>query len=66
MPTANLPAKAEPAMVLSIPAKPSKEDNGLLTAGEVATLKLNADFGVLSASNTAAGDKPGAGRLSPG
>jgi CHAT domain-containing protein len=57
-------AKAEPALVLSIPAKPSKEDNGLLTASEVATLKLNADFVVLSACNTAAGDKPGAEALS--
>ena len=57
-------AKAEPALVLSIPAKPSEEDNGLLTASEVATLKLNADFVVLSACNTAAGDKPGAEALS--
>jgi CHAT domain-containing protein len=57
-------AMAEPALVLSIPAKPSEEDNGLLTASEVATLKLNADFVVLSACNTAAGDKPGAEALS--
>jgi CHAT domain-containing protein len=57
-------AKAEPALVLSIPAKPSEADNGLLTASEVATLKLNADFVVLSACNTAAGDKPGADALS--
>jgi CHAT domain-containing protein len=57
-------AKAEPALVLSMPAKPSGEDNGLLTASEVATLKLNADFVVLSACNTAAGDKPGAEALS--
>jgi CHAT domain-containing protein/Tfp pilus assembly protein PilF len=57
-------AKAEPALVLSIPARPSEEDNGLLTASEVATLKLNADFVVLSACNTAAGDKPGAEALS--
>ena len=51
-------------MVLSIPARPSEEDNGLLTASEVATLKLNADFVVLSACNTAAGDKPDAEALS--
>jgi CHAT domain-containing protein len=57
-------AKAEPALVLSIPVTPSEEDNGLLTASEVATLKLNADFVVLSACNTAAGDKPGAEALS--
>ena len=56
--------KAEPALVLSIPDKPSEEDDGLLTASEVAMLKLNADFVVLSACNTAAGDKPGAEALS--
>ena len=57
-------AKAEPALVLSIPDKPSEEDDGLLTASDVAMLKLNADFVVLSACNTAAGDKPGAEALS--
>ena len=56
--------KAEPALVLSIPNKPSDEDDGLLRASEVAMLKLNADFVVLSACNTAAGDKPGAEALS--
>jgi CHAT domain-containing protein len=56
-------AKAEPALVLSIPATPSEEDNGLLTASEVAMLKLNADFVVLSACNTA-GDEFGAEALS--
>jgi CHAT domain-containing protein len=56
--------KAEPALVLSIPDKPSEEDNGLLTASEIAMLKLNADFVVLSACNTAAGEKPGAEELS--
>jgi CHAT domain-containing protein len=44
--------------------KPSEEDDSLLTASEVAMLKLNADFVVLSACNTAAGDKPGAEALS--
>jgi len=51
---------AEPALVLSIPDKPSEDDDGLLTASEIAMLKLNADFVVLSACNTAAEDKPGA------
>jgi CHAT domain-containing protein len=37
---------------------------GLLTASEVAQLKLNADWVVLSACNTIAGDKPGAEALS--
>jgi CHAT domain-containing protein len=42
----------------------SNEDDGLLTASEVAQLKLNADWVVLSACNTIAGDKPGAEALS--
>jgi CHAT domain-containing protein len=56
--------KAEPALVLSIPEHPSDEDDGLLRARDVALLKMNADFVVLSACNTAAGDKPGAEALS--
>ena len=56
--------KAEPALVLSIPEMPSEEDDGLLRASDVALLKMNADFVVLSACNTAAGDKPGAEALS--
>jgi CHAT domain-containing protein len=55
---------AEPSLVLSIPAQPSDLDDGLLTASEVAQLKLNADWVVLSACNTIAGDKPGAEALS--
>ena len=35
------------------------EDNGLLTASEVTELKLNADWVVLSACNTAAGGESG-------
>jgi CHAT domain-containing protein len=56
--------KAEPALVLSIPEKPTEKDDGLLRASDVAMLKMNADFVVLSACNTAAGDKPGAEALS--
>lgn len=55
---------AEPSLVLSIPKAPSDFDDGLLTASEVAQLKLNADWVVLSACNTIAGDKPGAEALS--
>jgi CHAT domain-containing protein/Flp pilus assembly protein TadD len=55
---------AEPALVLSFPNKPTELDDGLLTASEVAQLKLNADWVVLSACNTAAGEKPGAEALS--
>jgi CHAT domain-containing protein len=56
--------KAEAALVLSIPEKPTEEDDGLLRASDVAMLKMNAEFIVLSACNTAAGDKPGAEALS--
>ncbi len=55
---------AEPSLALSIPAQPTEIDDGLLTASEVAQLKLNADWVVLSACNTIAGDRPGAEALS--
>ena len=55
---------AEPSLALSMPKQPSDFDDGLLTASEVAQLKLNADWVVLSACNTIAGDKPGAEALS--
>ena len=48
---------AEPALALSVPQNPNKEDDGLLTASEVAGLRLNADWVLLSACNTAAGDR---------
>ncbi len=54
----------EPALVLSLPDKPTAEDDGLLTASRIAKLDLDADWAVLSACNTAAGDKPGAEGLS--
>src|SRR5262249_3094405 len=54
----------EPSLALSIPAQPTEFDDGLLTSSEVAQLKLNADWVVLSACNTIAGDKPGAEALS--
>jgi CHAT domain-containing protein len=49
---------------LTIPKDPSDTDDGLLTASEVAQLKLNADWVVLSACNTMAGETPGAEALS--
>lgn len=55
---------AEPSLALSIPKQPTELDDGLLTASEVAQLKLNADWVVLSACNTIAGDRPGAEALS--
>jgi CHAT domain-containing protein len=48
----------EPALVLTPPEVATEEDDGLLMASEVAQLKLNADWVVLSACNTAAGDSP--------
>lgn len=54
----------EPSLALSIPDQPTELDDGLLTASEVAQLKLNADWVVLSACNTIAGDRPGAEALS--
>ncbi len=64
-----LNAKAEPALVLTPPkdgATPAEleQDDGLLTASEVAQLELDADWVVLSACNTAAGDKGDAEALS--
>ena len=61
---AQVGGRAEPALALTLPAKASNTDDGLLMASEVAQLKLNADWVVLSACNTAAGDKPGAEALS--
>ena len=55
---------AEPALVLSLPEHPTELDDGLLTASEVAQLKLSADWVVLSACNTASAEKPGAEALS--
>jgi tetratricopeptide (TPR) repeat protein len=56
--------KAEPALVLTIPDTATDRDDGFLQASEVAELKLNADWVVLSACNTAAGDSVGAEALS--
>jgi hypothetical protein len=55
---------AEPSLGLSLPQQPTELDDGLLTASEVAELKLDADWVVLSACNTIAGDKVGAEALS--
>ena len=47
-----------------MPERATELDDGLLTASEVAQLRLNADWAVLSACNTAAGDRPEAEALS--
>jgi len=55
---------SEPALVMTLPERPNPDDNGLLTASRVAKLNLDADWAVLSACNTAAGEQPGAEGLS--
>jgi CHAT domain-containing protein len=55
----------EPALVLTPPEAPGDPNDGLLTASEITGLKLDADWVILSACNTAAPDgTPGAEGLS--
>jgi CHAT domain-containing protein len=53
-----LKCQTEPGLVLTPPTNkpPTKAQDGLLEASEIATLRLNADMVVLSACNTAGGD----------
>jgi CHAT domain-containing protein len=60
----DLSGLTEPALVLTLPPVASETDDGLLTASEIATLSLDADWVVLSACNTAAGSTRGAEALS--
>ena len=53
-------ARSEPALVLTPPNVESPEDDGLLTASEASRLHLDADWVILSACDTAAGDQPSA------
>jgi CHAT domain-containing protein/Tfp pilus assembly protein PilF len=46
----------EPALILTPPARPTPDDDGLLRASQISQLRLNADFVILSACNTAASD----------
>jgi CHAT domain-containing protein len=56
--------QGEPGLVMTPPKTPTVLDDGFLAASEIADLKLGAEWVVLSACNTAAGDKPGAAGLS--
>ncbi len=59
------PGVVEPALVLTPPARASEQDDGVLTASEIAQLSLDAEWTILSACNTAAADgTPGAEGLS--
>ncbi len=50
----------EPALVLTPPADATEGEDGLLTASEVAQLKLDADWVILSACDTSAGESENA------
>src|SRR5439155_11346278 len=55
---------AEPGLILTPPKEQTDVDDGYLSASEVAALKLDADWVILSACNTAAGSAQGAEALS--
>ena len=44
---------AEPGLILTPPSHPTNDDDGYLSASEIAALKLDADWVILSACNTA-------------
>ena len=54
----------EPGLILSPPKAPTERDDGYLSAVEIAGLKLDADWVILSACNTAAGNAHNAEALS--
>lgn len=52
----SLTTVAEPGLVFTPPENPGPDDDGYLTTSEVAGLDMGADWVILSACNTAAGD----------
>ncbi|MGD8688194.1 MAG: CHAT domain-containing protein, partial [Syntrophobacterales bacterium] len=54
----------QPALALSSPSITGDSEDGLLTMGEILTLRLNADWVVLSACNTGAAEGAGAEAVS--
>ena len=59
-----LNSSSEPGLILTPPYTASREDDGYLSASEIAGLKLDADWVILSACNTAAGQSSNAEALS--
>jgi CHAT domain-containing protein len=59
-----LTGTSEPGLILTPPAAATEEDDGYLSASEIAGLKLDADWVILSACNTAAAGATGAEALS--
>jgi CHAT domain-containing protein/tetratricopeptide (TPR) repeat protein len=55
---------SEPGLIFTPPVEQTETDDGYLSASEVAALKLDADWVILSACNTAAGGAQGAEALS--
>ena len=55
---------SEPGLLLTPPEQASNTDDGYLSASEIASLKFDADWVILSACNTAAGAAQGAEALS--
>ena len=55
---------SEPGLILTPPEQASSEDDGYLSASEIAALKIDADWVILSACNTAAGGAHGAEAMS--
>ena len=60
----DLPNLAEPALMLTPPDRANEEDDGLLTASEITQIKIDADWVIMSACNTAAGGAANADALS--
>ena len=56
-----LASMREPGLVLTPPEHATAEDDGYLSASEIAALRLDADWVILSACNTAAGAGQGQG-----
>ena len=54
----------EPGLILTPPETATEDDDGYLSASEIAALKLDADWVILSACNTAAGGATNAEALS--